>query len=86
MPVAIFEPIGLASECSDAIREELARHEAALRAYREQDWPLALEKFGQLQAADPQRHLYQLYVERAVFFQAHPPGDNWDGAFTFTTK
>ena len=85
-PVAIFEPIGLASECSDAIREELARHEAALRAYREQDWPLALEKFGQLQAADPQRHLYQLYVERAVFFQAHPPGDNWDGAFTFTTK
>ncbi len=85
-PVGIYEPIGLISECSGAMLEELARHEAALRAYRAQDWLLAQEKFMQLQAADPQRYLYQLYVERAVFFQAHPPGDNWDGAFTFTTK
>jgi adenylate cyclase len=34
----------------------------------------------------PESHLYQLYSERVRLYRANPPGENWDGAFTFKTK
>ncbi len=85
-PVSIYEPLGPLSECAGTVLDELVSHEAALRAYREQNWALAQERFKGLQDRDPQRYLYQLYAERITHFQQHPPSDNWDGAFTFTTK
>jgi adenylate cyclase len=85
-PVGIYEPIGPVSECAGTVLEELASHESALRAYREQNWPLAQESFKVLQERDPQRYLYRLYAERIAHFQQNPPGVDWDGAFTFKTK
>jgi hypothetical protein len=26
------------------------------------------------------------FVERIIYLRANSPGNNWDGAFTFTTK
>lgn len=85
-PVAIFQPICAAGQESPAIKEELALHEAALGSYREQNWPLAEEKFAQLQGLYPDRYLYDVYAKRIAYLRQHPPGANWDGAFTFTTK
>jgi len=85
-PVGIYEPIGPLDQCATDLLEVLALHDAALRAYRAQDWLLAGEKFTALQALDPQRDLYELYAKRIAYFQAHPPAADWDGTFTFTTK
>lgn len=85
-PVAIFQPICAAGQESPALKEELALHEAALGFYREQNWPLAEEKFAQLQGLYPDRYLYDVYAKRIAYLRQHPPGANWDGAFTFTTK
>jgi adenylate cyclase len=85
-PVGIYEPMTQAEQSDARALEELALHEAALRAYRTQDWPLAEEEFGQLRGLNPQRYLYELYAGRIAYFREHPPGADWDGAFTFTTK
>ena len=30
--------------------------------------------------------LYQVYLDRIAIYRSDPPGDDWDGVFTHTTK
>jgi adenylate cyclase len=85
-PVKIYQPIGLTDQVSAQVLQELALYDEALKLYRSQQWHLAQEKFAALQARDPGRYLYELYAKRIAYCQANPPGDQWDGAFTFTAK
>ncbi len=85
-PVAIFEPICPVGECKATVLQELELYGVALSLYRQQNWQLAEEKLAQLQGLYPPRYLYQIYVQRITYFRDHPPGANWDGSFTFTTK
>src|SRR5207237_1338199 len=79
-PVAIFEPLGPASELSADDQQELSRHAAALLAYRGQKWSDAHREFSELHARQP-RKVYELFVQRIAFLQKNPPGADWDGAF-----
>jgi adenylate cyclase len=85
-PVPIFEPIGLASEVSEATRATLDRWHAALALVRSQQWDEAERLLRDLQAAEPDMFLYALYLQRIAHFRANPPGENWDGVTTFETK
>jgi len=85
-PVAIFEPIGLHEEVSKEVLEEIKLFNQAVRLYRKQDWDKAELQLLSLRNMYPQSKLYQVYAERVAYFRKEPPGDNWDGVFTFKTK
>jgi len=85
-PVAIFEPIGLREEMDNQIVAEITIYEKALENYRQQRWEMAKEQLTQLSEQYPNRLLYKLYRDRIEYFMKNPPGDNWDGVYTFTTK
>ena len=85
-PVGIFEPVCAQGEEPAGLLEELALYEVALRLYREQEWRQAEERFAQLRALCPERYLYQVYAKRITYLSESPPGPDWDGSFTFTTK
>lgn len=85
-PVAIFEPLGPADQVSQAEIGALACWHTALSYVRSQQWDAAAALLVELQAADPQRYLYQLYQDRIAHYRAHPPGADWDGVTTFDTK
>lgn len=58
-----------------------------LRLYRAQDWDQAELQLINLQKFTPGHVLYtQTFVERISYMRANPPGQKWDGAFTFKTK
>jgi adenylate cyclase len=84
--VAIFEPIGLAAAVEQAALNQIEMFHEALRHYRKQDWDQADMYLEKLLAMAPQARLYQLFLERTAFLRAHPPGVDWDGAYTFETK
>ncbi|MFA5939919.1 MAG: adenylate/guanylate cyclase domain-containing protein [Sinimarinibacterium sp.] len=85
-PVAIYEPMGPKDQLVPALREDLARHRGALKLYRAQRWDEAeVEFFNLSQSGRPQR-IYELFIERIMYLREHPPGADWDGAFTFTHK
>ena len=84
--IAIYEPVALEEEVSEAELEELQSYHEALQIYRDQDWERAETLFTRLREADPQRKLYKLYLERIWTFKDLPPGPDWDGVFTHTTK
>ncbi|MGJ8670723.1 MAG: CHASE2 domain-containing protein [Oceanococcus sp.] len=84
-PVAIFEPLGLRSELDEARRKELRQYRDALMAYRNQSWDQAELQFVQLQKAE-KLTIYQVYIDRIEIFKRMPPGADWDGVFTHTSK
>jgi len=85
-PIAIYEPLAPVSEVSDEEYKELAIHEQAMKAYYIQEWDQAESYFKQVQEMVPARKLYQVYLDRISEFKKNPPGDDWDGVFTYTTK
>jgi len=85
-PVEIFEPLGKVTEVSTEELDELRLYNEALKNYLSQDWRMATKRFHNLQNLYVDRELYKLYLERSNYFNNNPPGNDWDGVFTFTTK
>ncbi len=85
-PIAIYEPVALKSEITDETKEEVDLMDAALKAYRGQQWYEAEILFTRLKSRSPSKHVYSLYLERIARFIENSPGLEWDGVYTFTTK
>jgi Adenylate cyclase, family 3 (some proteins contain HAMP domain) len=85
-PIAIYEPIAPRANIVQEELDELEFYEQGLRYYLRQEWNAAETAFHGLQNQYAPRKLYQIYLERLDYFRANPPGDDWDGVFTFTTK
>ncbi|MDX1498608.1 MAG: adenylate/guanylate cyclase domain-containing protein [Woeseiaceae bacterium] len=84
-PVAIFEPLGPRDGIDATTAAELAGYEAALAAYRRQDWAEAARLFENLKQRTD-HVLYNAYTERIRRFRAAPPPEDWDGVFEHTSK
>lgn len=86
--VTIYEPLGFEGQVDAAALTALPLFESALKAYREQRWDAAESEFKDLlqNHRDTGEVLYELYLERIGLLRDNPPGDQWDGAFTFTKK
>lgn len=84
LPVKIYEPIceGLPDQ---ATRKTVEEFEQAMVYYRIQRFDDAEQILAALQAAQPAK-IYELYLQRIAHFRETPPPEDWDGAFTFTTK
>jgi len=85
-PVAIYEPICLASEASKALQDEVKLFHEVRRLYRKQDWDQAELQLMNLQRMSPDTVLYRIYAERVNHFRKNPPAADWDGVFVFQTK
>jgi adenylate cyclase len=85
-PVAIFEPIGHKNDVSKDIISELTRYKQALLAFRKQNWDKAEMEFFNLSRSYPERALYLEYLNRITNYRNEPPGDEWDGVYTHTSK
>jgi adenylate cyclase len=84
--VAIYEPLGLQGEVDAERMEERESFHQALTLYREQRWDEAEVVLERLHEKQPDARLYRTFLERITILRAHPPGHDWDGAFTFTSK
>ncbi len=85
-PVAIYEPIGLASEVSSALHDEIKLFHEMRRLYRKQDWDQAELQLMNLQRMSPDTALYDIYIKRIAYFRKNPQAEDWDGVFVFETK
>jgi adenylate cyclase len=85
VPVAIYEPLGIAAEIAPERIKEADQFEAAFQDYQGQRWDEAEIKLMELRKAHA-RKLYDVYLDRVTHFRFNPPPKEWDGVFTFTSK
>jgi adenylate cyclase len=85
-PISIYEPIGQKGEVPNQTLDEIDRFHRVLDRFRQQKWDEAEALLSALIDADPKRKVYRVYMDRIATLRNNPPGANWDGVFTFTTK
>jgi adenylate cyclase len=81
-PVKLFALLGNPLlRASPKFRALATFHDHIFQSYRAQEWGKAralIEQCRTLSGASPQ--LYDLYMSRIAWFEANPPGENWNGA------
>ncbi|MCP4188211.1 MAG: adenylate/guanylate cyclase domain-containing protein [Gammaproteobacteria bacterium] len=85
-PVAIFEPVGHKNDLEKSVTSELSSYRQALKSFRQQNWDKAEVDFFNLNKSNSERLLYQVYLKRITHYRKEPPGSDWDGVFTHTSK
>ena len=87
-PVRLFAMLeNPVARASPKIRALITFHEHIFRSLRSQQWGTArglVEQCRNLSGAC--QSLYDLYMARIRYFEANPPGPNWDGAFRPVVK
>jgi adenylate cyclase len=82
-PVTLFAILGNpVMKASPKFRALTTFHDHIFQALRKQQWRQAralIEQCRKLSGASPK--LYDLHLGRIGYFEQHPPGENWDGAF-----
>ena len=67
------------------------QYHEALDLYKSQDWEKAIEAF---KASDALEDMFpgrktnpsRIYIPRCEHYLSNPPGDDWDGVWTLTSK
>jgi adenylate cyclase len=77
--VRIYQPLAAAPQ-------DQGLWEAALQAYRAQDWDQAEAGLAGLLRAEPACELYALYARRVAEKRRDPPLPGWDGVTVFDEK
>jgi adenylate cyclase len=84
-PVDIYT--AYSPEQAENVTEELAAAEYALHLYEQREFAQAEQHYVRLLAAYPRNaKLYGVYMERCKRYLVEAPPEDWDGAFTHTSK
>ncbi|HVW07564.1 MAG TPA: GAF domain-containing protein [Bryobacteraceae bacterium] len=85
--VTIYEVLDYhTAETFPNLSEVLQNYRAALEHYRKQEWDKSLALLREGLMLNPNDKLSQIYVERAEFMKANPPGEDWNGVWVLKSK
>ena len=84
--IECYQPICLEVDADDELKARVAEYHEALDCYYNQDWDGAEERLNDLLQKEPDTLLYQVYLERITTLREVELPQDWDGAFTHTSK
>ena len=90
-PVKVYELISEIGQEPEKYKKILPAYHEALELYKTQQWTKAIEAF---KASDALEDMFpgrktnpsRIYIPRCEHFLSNPPGDDWDGVWTLTSK
>ncbi|MEE2877059.1 MAG: adenylate/guanylate cyclase domain-containing protein [Candidatus Neomarinimicrobiota bacterium] len=90
-PVKVFELLAEKSDLDDDYCKLIPTFNEGLDLYLSQDWDKSLSAFKEAEALEeifPARptNPSSVYIERCEYLKKNPPGDDWDGIWTLTSK
>lgn len=90
-PVKVWELISEVGQEPEIYKKILPAYHEALDLYKSQQWEKAIEAFKVSDALEdmfPGRKTNpsRIYIPRCEFFLENPPGRDWDGVWTLTSK
>ena len=90
-PAQVYELISETGQEPELYKKLLPAFHEALALYRSQEWNRAIEAFkasDKLEDMFPGRNTNpsRMYIPRCEYYMDNSPGDDWDGAWTMTSK
>lgn len=86
-PVRAFELIARRNEALDEkLKSMLPAFVMGIKYYHQREWKKAEERFQYCQNLFPEDKPTLIYLERLERYKLNPPGEDWDGVYTMTTK
>ncbi len=85
-PLRIYEPLGYSIELDRDIVKTNKRFARAFEQYLKQNWDFAEQEIFSIAQQDPDRLIYQIFLQRIQQFRENPPGDSWNGVYVHTSK
>ncbi len=90
-PVKVWELISEKGQEPEQYKKILPAYHEALDLYKNQEWTKAIEAF---KASDDLEDMFggrktnpsRIYIPRCEHYLDNPPGDDWDGVWTLTSK
>jgi adenylate cyclase len=91
VPVQTYELIAEKGQEPELYKELLPRFHDALALYKKQEWDLASTAFETVEKLEdmvPGRKTNpsRVYIDRCAHLKQNPPGNDWDGVWTLTSK
>lgn len=95
VPVNTFELLGIHETAEPFLKELAEKFKQAIDLYKAQEWDKSLALLGETLELEYQRfpllkgkktNPSEIYIERCTAFKENPPGEDWDGIFTLTSK
>ncbi len=84
--IECYEPICYEASAGEQLKARVANYHEALDYYHNQQWDEAESRLKSLLENEPECLLYQVYLERIETLRDTPLPEDWDGAFTHTSK
>jgi adenylate cyclase len=84
--ILIYEVVCRNKALTPQLIQELETHHHAITLYFDKSFTKAEALFEELHVQHPETKIYKLYLTRLAEFKVTPPGDEWDGIFTHTSK
>ncbi|MFC1481529.1 CHASE2 domain-containing protein [Candidatus Neomarinimicrobiota bacterium] len=89
--VEAVEILSLPGQLTEDMKSLKAVYDQAMDLYRAQKWDAAGKKFTaseKLEEVFPKRPTTpsKVYIDRCLYFKENPPGEDWDGSWTLTSK
>ena len=66
--------------------EMLKYYNLGLAAYKQRKWDEAIKAFEMALKIEVNDGPSKEYLKRSMEFKQNPPGEDWDGVYTMTTK
>jgi adenylate cyclase len=86
-PLTIYELLGDRATPLTADHQQFLDHYLAGRqAYCDRQFDIAIQRFDQARHLRPGDRATQIHLERSRHYCQRPPGDDWDGVHTLTSK
>ena len=90
-PVKVWELISEVGQEPDQYKKILPAYHEALDLYKSQEWSKAIDAF---KASDELEEMFggrktnpsRIYIPRCDHYLENPPGEDWDGVWTLTSK
>ena len=85
-PVLVYEPVCRLEDASDSRKQRVEQYNQALAHYYSREWDAAEKILRQLHKGDPERKLYNMYLERIDELRYEVLPDDWMGVFEHRSK
>jgi adenylate cyclase len=85
-PLVAYELLGYAGQIDDITTAVVQHYADGLLAYGNRRWDEAMDHFSAALSRDPHDGPSLTMLNRCNAFKTRPPGDDWRGVFTLTSK